>query len=41
MNLATIATGVLAILLLAWLGKVSWRGLISSPQPFDYHRLAQ
>ncbi|GGM81317.1 hypothetical protein GCM10007977_098410 [Dactylosporangium sucinum] len=38
-NLATIATGVLAILILTWLAKVPWRRLISSPRPFDPHRL--
>lgn len=37
-NLATIATGVLAIVILARLGKVPWRRLISSPRPFDFHR---
>jgi membrane protease YdiL (CAAX protease family) len=38
-NLATIATGVLAVLLLAWLAGVPWRRLISSPRPFDPGRL--
>lgn len=38
-NLATIATGVLAILLLARLARVPWRSLISSPRPFDARRL--
>jgi uncharacterized protein len=39
-NLATIVTGVLAVLLLAWLARVPWRALISSPRGFDPHRLA-
>jgi membrane protease YdiL (CAAX protease family) len=40
-NLATIATGVLAIMLLAWLAGVPWRRLISSPRPFDPGRLVR
>jgi membrane protease YdiL (CAAX protease family) len=38
-NLATIVTGVLAVLLLAWLAGVPWRRLISSPRAFDPRRL--
>lgn len=38
-NLATIVTGVLAVVLLAWLARVPWRALISSPRGFDPHRL--
>ena len=34
-NLSIGATGVLAVLLLAWMAGVPWRRLISSPRPFD------
>ncbi|MTH54823.1 CPBP family intramembrane metalloprotease [Bacillus mangrovi] len=34
-------TGVLAVLLLAWLAKVPWRSLLSSPRAFDRRRLVQ
>lgn len=40
-NLATIVTGVLAVLLLAWLARVPWRALISSPRGFDPHHSGQ
>ncbi|MEU9832033.1 CPBP family intramembrane glutamic endopeptidase [Streptosporangium sp. NPDC048047] len=38
-NLSTGVTGVLTILLLAWLAKVPWRSLISFPRAFDTRRL--
>lgn len=40
-NLATIAAGVVAILLLARLAGVPWRRLISSPRVFDRRRLGE
>jgi membrane protease YdiL (CAAX protease family) len=40
-NLATIAAGVVAVLLLAWLAKAPWRALISSPRGFDPRRLVR
>jgi membrane protease YdiL (CAAX protease family) len=40
-NLSVGLAGVLAIVLLAWLAKVPWRSLISSPRAFDGRRLAQ
>ncbi|MCA2174598.1 CPBP family intramembrane metalloprotease [Nonomuraea glycinis] len=40
-NLSVGISGVVAILLLARLAKVPWRGLISSPRAFDGRRLAQ
>ncbi|MFF3438816.1 CPBP family intramembrane glutamic endopeptidase [Streptosporangium sp. NPDC002721] len=40
-NLSVGATGVLAILLLAWTARVPWRSLISWPRAFDARRLAR
>jgi membrane protease YdiL (CAAX protease family) len=40
-NLSVGLAGVLAVALLAWLAKVPWRSLISSPRAFDGRRLAQ
>ncbi|AZB41739.1 CPBP family intramembrane metalloprotease [Bacillus sp. FJAT-42376] len=34
-------TGVLAVLLLAWMAKVPWRSLLSSPRAFDRQRFVQ
>lgn len=39
-NLATGATGVVAVLLLIWMTRVPWRALFSSPRAFDRRRLA-
>ncbi|MFI2713955.1 CPBP family intramembrane glutamic endopeptidase [Micromonospora sp. NPDC018662] len=38
-NLSIGASGVVAILFLAWVAKVPWRSLISSPRAFDARRL--
>lgn len=40
-NLSVGIAGVLAVLLLAWLAKVPWLSLISSPRAFEGRRLAQ
>ena len=40
-NVSVGTAGVLAILLLVWMAKVPWRSLISSPRPFDAHRLVR
>ncbi|MFD7311754.1 CPBP family intramembrane glutamic endopeptidase [Promicromonospora sp. NPDC059942] len=40
-NLSVALSGVLAVLLLARLARVSWRSLISFPRAFDGRRLAQ
>ncbi|WP_199523963.1 CPBP family intramembrane glutamic endopeptidase [Micromonospora craterilacus] len=38
-NISIGAAGVVAVLLLAWIAKVPWRCLISSPRAFDARRL--
>lgn len=40
-NVSVGATGVLAIALLAWVARVPWRSLISSPRAFDGRRFVQ
>lgn len=39
-NLATGATGLVAVLLLVWMTRVPWRALFSSRRAFDRRRLA-
>ena len=40
-NLATGATGLVAVLLLVWMTRVPWRALLSSRRAFDVRRLAR